>query len=904
MAYDRIETAAYRLRLPADLPGLLGELHAFSFPDTWPDVIRQVWEHDARSHDPQRKLPVYGVNRAIRSLVPDVVHAGSELERDGLNTWLYARRPMDTGLLKRVVQSWLLTKLDAKTDYPRLRDAVNALGVDAHATDWRVAGINPDGIGVNDAGTATIDPTLYRLIPEVVAARILERGPFDGELTFIQVASDEGAELVSWPPQSYVKGRGSSARIEYYSAVLTIVLRTMPFDPAPRLHLAVSTRRWVSNGKLFVPPRFKPSVYVKPIADPATGFQGTRLARAALTWDRASREYRWHGSGPAGVLKNLTLNGKFPDAARIKNDPGAYLPPSSSLEAAVTFHTRMGRHAVQPGVMPDERRRILTWAAEALPEAFEPALQLEKLSLGKAPRQLVGRQSRDDAQRVLEVAADARVHRTMLAHGMQGEELRVDVITDTTEVREALVAAAQEWLGLAPCDAAVSPDHVLFEDGGLRVRLVCHEAGRLTDNLGDGITVPKRGAAHMKAIDDRAKEVCDFFQRQELTTELALVEITGRDDFATSERRKDPYRAIRQGAARAGRVTQFISSDSGDDLAFRAAAAWADGIRSLGIGLATPYAADLGLPEQIDQVAFWLVRRNVSSTVSKPVYMPIAVLARPEAPRVMARTLQNADWIPFNQMLCDLACADERAKELVSAKQQREEMGRFLRVVLSALRGRPLLLLTEAMNVRSGWLGMSDGGLRRDAISLGESTAIRLGAQNKQLRVVRVRTDASRLETPVWWTPPAKDGLSGFTDGLFRALDAGPGNRVFYSLAEKNGNLNKHPKAMRKFTRNGTMSPSPNKAAPVPRIVEIDVAGLAPSDGDDDAIAWAIFVHQQRFTEDYTGGRELPHVLDLCQKAGRYAFPESMADDESDDSVPLDLPDNEAYTQGTLDLEM
>lgn len=946
MAYDRIETAAYRMRLPADLPGLLGGFHAFSFPGSWPEVIRQVWEHDVKSYDPEKKLPVYGVNRAIRALVPDVLYAGSELERkDGLNTWLYAREPMDAGLLKRVVQSWLQTRLDAKIDYPRLREAVRALDLDAHTTDWRPAEIDPDGVGVNEAGTATIDPVLYRLIPEVVAERITRLGKFDGELSFVQVASDDGAELMSWPPQSYPKkSRNGETRLWYYSAVVTIVLRTVPFDPAPRLHLAVSTRRWVSENKLFVPPNLSPSVYVRPIADPATGFAGTRFAVPSLTWSKSAGNYVWRNNGPAGVLESLTVGGKFPDAARIKNDPGAYLPPTSNLEAAVGFHTRMRTHAVQPGVMPDERRRILSWAAGALPNAFEPALQLEKISLNGVERQLVERTSLpkepkeprpkhapDDAEaareyevkraayeqklaewkvehpvkaaeRAQDEARNSQVNREMLALGLQGAELRIEVLTDTDAVRAALVKAAGEWLGLE-ADDGTSPGQVLFQDEGLRVRLLCYPAGQLTSALGNG-TTPKRGEAHRRAIDERAETVHAFFQSQELTSELALVEIQGLDVYQKQERRKDPYNAIRQGAARAGLVTQFITTGDGDDLAFRAEAAWADGIRSLGIGLVTRHSAELGLPEQIDQVAFWLVRRNVTTTVSRPVFMPIAVLVRPGQPRVMARTPETKDWIPYNQLLCDLACADQRAKDLASAQRQSEEMGRFMRVVLPSLRGRPLLLLAEAANLRSRWSWLLDAGLREDTISLGEAATMRLAAHNKHLRVVRVRTDAGRLETPMWWTVPGEDGVSGFTFGLFQASGAAPCDRVFYSLTEKNAKLNAHPRGLRKFTRDGTKAPSPNKVAPVPRIIELDVAGLAPSDGDDSAAAWAAFVHQQRMTEDYTDGRGLPHVLDLCSKAGEYAFPESLAEEAKDDGRDQETADDAGGAQELLDLEL
>lgn len=941
MTHD-VETAAYRLRQTADLPDLLGSFYSFAMPEHWPDVIRQVWDHGGKPHDPSWSLPIAGrLNQALRALVPDVLYTG-KLGLASTSTWLYAREPVDTGLLKRTMQTYLQGWLAQKSDYPRLREAVTALDVTSHADDWRAVDVDPAWVGVNSAGTAAIDPVLYRLIPEVVAARIMAQGKYDGELSFVQVATDEGAELMSWPPLEHVEeGKGRETTVSRYSAVIKVALLLTPFDPAPRLHLGVKIRRWVSSGKLFIPAGSSASVYLRPPADPGAGPGQTRFAVPFLQYDRTIRDYAWKSDGPAGVLAGLTVAGRFPDAARIKTDPGAYLPPTTGLEAAVTHQTRMTAHAVQTGIMPDERRRILTWAAAALPEAFEPALNLESVlgrpkierqylkrtSLPKEPRPPKQKHDPDDATAVAEYAAEcakferdhavwkvehpaalsrraedeaenARRRRELLTRGMKGSELRIDVITDTDAVRAALLAAARAWLGLDPAETDAAPNHVVFRDGDLGVRLICHTAGRLTSPLVDG-TQPARGDAHRQAIRDRAALVEKYLDQQEFTSELVLAEILPPKEFTKNKiPRSDPYDAVRQGAARAGRVTQFITTSGEDDLAFRAEAAWADGLRSLGISLVPPSSKNPSLPESIDQVAFWQVRRNVTGTVPKAVWMPIAVLVKPDQARVLARTPESQGWIPYHQLLCELATAEPRPKELSNAQRQTEEMARFLRVTLPALKGRPLLLLAEAANLRSRWTWLTDSGLEAERISLGEPDTMRLATHNKQLRVVRVRTDANRLETPMWWATPRDDEPAGFTKTVLQAEGAGEQNRVFYSLAEKSSKLNTHNKALRKLTRDGTKAPSPDKAAPVPRMIELTVAGLAPSDDESAAAAWATFVHQQRFTADYPEGRELPYALDLCKRAGDYAFPESAREEEEGDPAPED-PE---FQQGVLDL--
>ncbi|GAA1872031.1 pPIWI_RE module domain-containing protein [Myceligenerans crystallogenes] len=941
MTHD-VETAAYRLRLPADLPSVLGSFHSFALPEHWPDIIRQVWDHGGKPHDPTWNLPgAKRLNHALRALVPDVLYTG-KLGLASADTWLYARQPVDTNLLKRTMQSYLRGWLDTKSDYPKLREAVSALDVESHAEDWHSVDVDPAWVGVNTAGTATVDPVLYRLIPEAVAARILALGKFDDQLSFVQVATDQGAELMSWPPLEHpVKGRGRETTVSRFSAVITIALMTTPFDPGPRLHLGVKIRRWVSSGKLYIPSGSSASVYLRPPTDPAAGPGQTRFAVPYLGYDKKTRANAWKNNGPTGVLAHLTETGRFPDAARISTDPGAYLPPTLGLEAAVTHHTRMTPHAVQTGIMPEERRRILTWAAQALPDAFEPALNLQAVvGRPRIERQYVKRTSIPEeptppkkpdpenaeaiakyadelaeferkhvvwtvkhpvavARRADDDATNAGRNRELLLRGTQGTELRVDVVTDTDAVRTALLSAAGNWLGLEPVETGAPEHHVVFREGDLAVRLICHTASRLTSALGNG-THPARGEAHQQAIHDRATFVQQYLEEQEFTSELVLAEILAPKEFTKQGiPRCDPYDAVRQGAARAGRVTQFITTSGDGDLAFRAQAAWADGLRSLGISLVPPHSANPSLPDTIDQVAFWQVRRNVTGTVPKAVWMPIAVLVRPDQARVLAQTPESKGWIPYNQLLCELATAEPHTREFSDAQRQSEAMARFLRVTLPSLKGRPLLLLAEAANLRERWSWLKDSSLEADRISLGETDTMRLATHNKQLRIVRVRTDANRLETPMWWATPRDDEPAGFTKTVLQAEGAGPENRVFYSLAEKSSKLNTHNKAMRKLTRDDTKAPSPDKAAPVPRMIELTVAGLAPSDDDGAATAWATFVHQQRFTADYPEGRELPYALDLCKRAGAYAFPESAQEEEGESA-----PEVIEFEQGVFDLDL
>lgn len=932
MAYEFVEAACYRLRLPVDLDGLLGTFHAFTMPEEWPSIIRDVYaaKRGKDTVDESWALPIGRVNQTLRALCPDVLYAGgSQVTPTSTTPWLYSRRPVDAEMLKRVMQAYLQDDLTEKKDFPALLRAVHALDVSAHSDDWHPASFDSVQIERSSAGTAVLDRFLYRLIPEVIAERILALDPISNDLRFHQVATPDGAELMSWPPlQHTTVNRNAESRVAHYSAVLGIQMRSRPFDPSPRLHLGVSIRRWVTD-KLYIPDK-SVSTYIKPHLDPSRG--RTRFAVAPLRYVGGDQPPAWGMNGNARMLNRLLAGADFPDPALLRTDAGAYLSPTAEIQVGINHHTQMGWHDIETGVMPDERKHILTWAAQALPEDFDPAVELEQTALGRlnlapqilarktvppepkkpqakhAPEDSAATQAHlekvakyEEELRALPERRDLAIwdnevidahnsarHRRILARGMEGEELRVHVLTQTDDVRDALVAAAAHWLGLAPEVVDDHPGHTLFRNDELKVRIICEPASQLASALGAG-AVPSRGEAHQRAINERAELVRKHFVEQELMSEAAIVEIQPRSAF--KKRRTDPKWAIRQGAARAKRVTQFITTPGDkkdtDRLPFKALASWEDTIRSLGIGLVPERHSDLNIPDDLDQAAIWLVRRNVSKTNGSSIFMPIAVLLNPNNPRVLARTAEETDWLPYNEALCRLAASPPKSEEQRSEAVQRDELGRFIRTSMQRLKGRPALLLTDATNVRSRWKWATDKDIEIDRFSPNEAASTPLAAFNQKLRVVRVRTESNRLETPQWWARPsakenAEPGPAGFTSGLWQERGAAPENRVYFSLAPKNPKLQKHNGRLRKFVRVGANGLRPDAAAPVPRILEIAVAGLAKDDGPETAAHWAMFVHHQRFTASYPDGLEYPYALSLCQRAASFAFPHAEVTNESD----------------------
>lgn len=922
-----VGTGAFRLSQETDLVKLLGDYYVFNMPEHWPALLQQIWQRNWHSFHDDRYPSLRPINNALRSVAPEIIDTAGKIGPGAAPGWLYARRPTRGSLLKRLIQAYMRELLGEDSTFRDLRDACEALDLEAHQDDWTLAVPGPDWIHTTKAGTAVLERPLYRLIPEVAAEHILTRArshPYGGRLRFAQVPCDDGAELMSWPPQTYdTTNKNGETTTWHFSAVLHLQVRTVPFDPEPQLHISASVRRWVS-GKVFTPPRRSVSVYMRTTPAISPGEPEPRFAVPALKWDRARGETVWRGGGPAQILGRLALTNAFPDIAQVRTDPGSFLRSNLGYDLGVVHHTQMGGHGIETGIMPDERRRLIAWAAAALPDSFAPAASLQRtthpnqaapgqytdrVSTRKEPRapkphavlendearmaaeneykeELTLWQAQRDAAAKANMVIDgdnAAVRRARLIEALGSEELRIDALTTTTRIREALKEAASGWLGLESNPVEGDPNQFLFTCDKLAVRLTFHTGGHL---LGD---LPRLGGktSHESAEAHRAREVRALLESQPHRSELVFAEIPEREHYRR-DRKADPYRAIRVGAAEAGRVTQFVTTGGkAKEVPHRALAAFGDGMRQIGIRLLPPHSDDLKIPDDLDQVAFWLVRRNTTAEVHHSLYTPIALLIRPGQPRIMARTADSEDWMTYPQLLCELATSPPRADHLKYEDAQREEVARLIRTTLPSLRGRNTLVLAEATNLRSRWPWLTDEGLTEDTIRLGEGQTKALAVHGPKLRVIRTRLENSRAETPAWWATSTKDAdeIAGFTTGLWRREDTKPISRVCYSLTEKNAKLNSHPAAARKFTdyhHNGVKAAKPGETMPVPRLLEITVAGLARTDLRESAADWAMFVHQQRYCAEHPEGLQLPYALAMAQRTNEYALPHE-ADDYIDE---------------------
>jgi len=814
MTFTTIRPAAYVLE-PGAGP-FIGLYHALAFPREWREPITELYQHGWRNPDPGKQIPIRRLNAAIRAIAPDLVSVAERATAIDGKPWLYTDSEYPVSVVSSLIVSWLHTLRPSPEDFPLVRDLVQRL--DLRSLSWALVSVDLAEQTVSAGGTALPAPYLYRLLPEILAARIEQLPPYvycGTSVTFRRAAAEEGAELISWPPSEYrpKAAKGRSAQPWHFSAVIKVSLQTVPFSPVPVIHLSTSIRRWV-RGSVYTGNR-KVGVYL--LTDGpwlAESPQASRFALAYLGYCHQLRKVTWTGLGPEEILSRLTLTRDFPLPDVLVKEAEKWMTGLDGVTAAVTHHTNMGYHGVRPGLSPSERQRLTQWAAQALVPELRPAPELIESELKPTlPRRVLARppsrpgekatsaQRDAAAERQAEVSAsNAALRRKRVARAAGGDRvLSCHLLYQTDETRDELISAAERGLGLSGFRAA-SPIAGLrvWHAPELEVRIHAVQLGPIGGPLGADAP-PKRGRQHQEAVDQRRTATRDFVAALPGDSQVVLVEIDGREAFAGSKLTADPKQAIRLGCADAGRVSQFITirrpsaeaqaearAADGDDaeasLPHRADAAWADGLRQLGTGFVPQHTRDLAMPPELNQLAFWIVRRNTTDTSRHKQFTPVAVLIRPNQDTILGRTPNLPTWVPYPKLLMGLTGL-VRGPDLRTAEQQEAETARFIRQVLYNLRGEPTVVLTHAQNMRGRWPWLQNARLVPDKIQVGNGPVQDLALHGSQLRLIRLRDD-DRNETAQWWAPVDEE-IAGTSKGLWIPADSREDTRLFYATTPK-----------------------------------------------------------------------------------------------------------------------
>lgn len=929
MAYKHIRLAAYQPN--PDRESFKVPMHMLALPAEWEEPIKTLYHHGMTPKKAERRqrIPTKAINQLMRALAPDLVSVDRCATFGAERPWLYTATPYPTRVINNFAAAWLRDlqqKPDDAESLRLLRETFRLL--ETGGLVWRESLVDLLEQEVSAGGTSLPANHLYRLLPDVLAARIAGLEPYEhnGErLEFRQVAGDAGsggAELMSWPPREYVSRnkREDGTKTWRYSAYIRLTLRSTPFSPIPRIHLSTGIRRFVRE-QVWTPTEGGVSVYLLP--DESLVPQAptpTRFSVAMLEWDSKNKRTDWRQGGPQGMLLGVSALDQLPSVDRLIKEADYWIQGRDGISVAVSHHTAMGHHAIGTGLMPAERRRLTEWAEQALAPNFVPVPLLTRSQFSKpAKPQLEDRKpiptKEVPAEELAAIHAEndardgrnAQRRRQNLAEALNGAPLNVAVLHQADNTRDRIIRAAEANLGLTEYRITQGPRKWAWKTPELDIAIYAQPLGRLGAPLGVADSTPKRGAEHDQAIADRRVAVCEFARKTKENTpgiQVAIVELDGKDKFAKSKRRADPKHAIRLGLADAGLVSQFIRPEDQDlepdeaaqDASFRAEAAWHDALRQTGMRFVPRHSLGDAIPGQLNQLAFWLVKRRSDGPTNRPQFTPIAVLIRPGQNCVMGKTADMNSWVPYPELLLSLTDKVSNA-DLKTKAQQSAATAAFVKKTLSMMRATPTLVLTRAQNIRERWPWLKNSDLFQDKISFDAGPINRIDLIGKHLRVIRV-ADGTRDETAEWWAPAEladerheSKQRAGISKGLWVRDDT---DRIFYSTADKPGTHQKVTVEAAKLTRhvneNGKSEYKPTKNAYNPDLLELAVACLQPGDNPE---VWAMFVHQQRFCDDYRDVLGLPLILHLARLADHYALPQEDAETigaaEDEEAAPEQL---------------
>ncbi|MGV9270257.1 pPIWI_RE module domain-containing protein [Kitasatospora sp. NPDC003701] len=842
------------------------------------------------------RLPVYRLNSLLRATAPGVLATGRNAGVDGQLPWLYAREAVPQELLTAVLGTWaagLLGSDDA--DDEELEDGLlSDPGAAALSLpSWEAECVDLTETVTSAGGTAEPLQRLYNLLPEAIALR-LAGSPYRTRGTLLHfrvVNSGNGVELVSWPPQQYER-RG---RTWHYSACLTVRVQTVPFAPRFRVHVATGVRRWAT--RLEVAPRALNGATVlldAPLPWPQNQDRGYRIAENTLGFDRQAKQLVWRRRSAVLLLPELDIIRKYPEPAELFESPEKWLLGQRGLAAGIVYHPVLGPHEVGPGLMPQERSELDAWVEERLRPVLRRAADLTRVTRRNTPS-LLPRSVKATEPDTRE-ARKAMLRRAALTRALDGRPLNVEIVWQTPQTRDALLAALPDVIGLPPGSGSGggTDDSRQWQVDGIQLRVRTRPAEGLAGALPISGNRKRRRAVRLaEAITDRCALVAESAGPTSADVGVVIAEIAEKDRFAAAPD-SDPKHALRLAWARQGRLVQFVNLPHDDPagLEHRAKWTWQDAFRQLGAVSPPAHRVGAGIPGNLQYAALWLVRYTRKGPTRCPVRRIVAVRMRPgnEAGVVEGWDAERAEWVPYPQLLLALANASHQAGEQIGTidrvcgdqsaeRQWQAEAERQIRAVLFQLRDRPTLLLASAGNLRQCWPGLRNGALTRDMLRFGTGPDQRTTVYGSDLRVVLVRDSNGRGEVADWY---ARDscGKVGFAEGVW-ASDV-PDNRVFASTASRPHTAAGVSKRLMKLVPTGEWRTAPGKTAWNPALLEMTVLGclsekaLAGSGRvggtADNPAEWATLTHQLRYHDDYPPLAH-PLPLHLARLAGEYVLP-------------------------------
>ncbi|GAA0360214.1 DUF3962 domain-containing protein [Actinoallomurus spadix] len=850
--YDELAVTALRLNPAAPIER---DYYLMRFPGRWKEPLRRLAK--ARRGGDVASIPIASLNNAITALVPDCVvtltYAGRS---DDDQDWLLAYRDVNPAAIFNVVTAWVRAQKGAP-------EQISSTLSQLHASDliWTPVRLN---LAATDQRAHAM-----RLLPMEIAATLSRPNAQcpHNSLRFLRCPSDDGAEIMSWPPE----------RVEDqtpFSVKIGITAQTLPTSNELLIYLSFGVRRWMPvRGKLAFDHGH--SVYLAPTVPYLTGLQNSRhfgIAKIKLTKvtdseGKTSYLPRWDDS-LAGVLDQIGCLSRLPDPQQLTDKPLEYLQRHGDAAALVYSTGMLSSEKVSAGLSIADREPLMKWVISELAPHLHPApaLPREKTTIYKG----------------LSGISEGTIPAGYLGK-VVGPRLTVELLTDTDRATQYALDRLATRLGATLPRAEQLDEHEsLIDLGPLTVGIRRLETPTIRADL------DRNGRRLQAAVEDRVDHITQTLGNAPHPT-VALVEIAHPDAYQGQRRADDPKFAIRHGLACSGRLSQFVTpvadpnrparvregKPPSDPNRERFAAAVDDLFRQLGVRPAPlPAPARDTLVRQPALLALWMIRQNKKRIWGVTRQVPVAILIDPTGQYVQVRA-PEVSWQPLHTGLIEIG------KRYVHADLNcgPDDVARFIEDALGeAIVAYPdTLLLTHAQNLRSVWGSLANNRIELDTLRIGGS-APRPIAELPGLRHIRVRTEEDG-ETPECYGVSGDD--TGQPKGLWRFLLP----RVYGSTTGKpsthSGALKGVSKIVSAEHDGKPVAPKPKAQVWNPQFIELLVAGIQEGSGDKPE-HWAALAHDLRDAAPYVrNSTVLPWPLHLAAQIEEYLLPTTITDSSS-----------------------
>ncbi|WP_053650647.1 DUF3962 domain-containing protein [Streptomyces sp. XY431] len=873
------------------------QFRVMHFPEAWRTEFLDLYHRRWRRRDQPQGLPIRRLNALLRAVAPGVLATGRGAGSSSEVPWFYATEDQPAELMAPILASWVMT-LPPGTDKEPIRAAEHEAALDRALAliddvtpGWRHESVDLTATELSAGGTAEPDRQLYHLLPERIGALLAARPLLMNgvELRFCQVTRDQGVELVSWPPRAYTKYK----RTWYYSALVTVTVQTVPFTDRFRVHVSYGVRRWASGSPVKLQNGSGATVLLDaPMPWSEDSKPRHRLAVNSIFLDRTLGVPMWSRRSLVDLLPELDIQHVYPKPVELTAEPADWLTGRDGVAAGILYDTDFGKHGVGAGLMPLERMLLDRWVEEGIRPFLRRVPALERVHRRSNPRLLAASHSKDPEKLAERARLRVEARRAAIRAVLDGQPLSVDVVWQTEETRDGLVAALRQWLDLPSAVPDADGTYEWHADG-----LCVVLRARPLESLGSALRLVRetgisRAQSVATAVRERAARMTARLGAHRETVGIAFVEILGRDRFPATD--TDPKSALRLGCAGAGRVSQFIvvPEDADGPLPERAGSAVADGMRQLGAMIPPEQKLDEALTADMQYLALWHVRHQAGGSTRQAGRHLVALRIRPRDPVHPVQGWDEAkkSWVPYARLLLTIAASgaapvhqEETDPAGTTAAEARYEAERQIRSLLYQVRDCPTLLLANSGNLRKVWPGLNNGQLVKDSLVFHGERPARLSLFGADLRVVLLRDANSREETAEWYAPGAQeDDTPGVSIGLWAPQGADPDNRVFTSTVGKPPSAGTVRTDLRKLVPTTRWPHAPAATAWNPQALELTVLGCLSEQAleqtrrtdwpADRPALLAAAVHQLRLHDEYHPlSRPLP--LHLAKLAEQYLLP-------------------------------